>query len=104
MDAAQKQPNTTSIEIMDKFREQVQSIATIEEFAGAADNFIKGNITKQEASAQMMSFLRGDLSPKSVERERLLELAAEVQPQCGTISITVLTVTSCTIVLSCTTC
>lgn len=97
-------PAATSTDIMDQFREQVQSIATLQEFNSAADGFISGDLTKEEASAQMMNFLRGDLAPNHVERERLLELGAEVQPQCATVSITVLTVTSCTVVLSCTTC
>ncbi|MGC9500009.1 hypothetical protein [Streptomyces sp. WG7] len=101
MSADAQSAGANSVNILEQLDEQLRAAPGIGQFTNAADRFVRGEISKEEATEQMMSFLRGDISDRSVERERLLELAADVQPLCGTVSITILTLTSCSVVLSC---
>ncbi|MCC8250523.1 hypothetical protein [Saccharothrix luteola] len=90
-------------DVMGEIETALNSIDGMSSFSGAARGFVKGEISLDDAVNTMMAFFEGDISGRSDERKRLIQLAQTLEAKCGTISLTV-SVASCTAVTSCSPC
>lgn len=87
--------------VLARLREETATIPGIERFVGSARGFVYGKIPLEDAASQMMEFFDGDLIGGSDERQRLIELAKQLNPRYGTVSVMILTFMTCSPVLSC---
>lgn len=90
-------------DVMGEIEVALHSIDGMASFSEAAQSFVKGNISLDEAVNTMMLFFEGDIANHSDERRRLIQLAQTLEAKCGTFSLTV-SVASCTAVTSCSPC
>lgn len=84
-----------------RLKEETATIPGIDRFVSSARGFVNGEVSLDDATRQMMEFFDGDLIGGSDERQRLVELAKQLNPRYGTVSVMILTFMTCSPVLSC---
>ncbi|WP_306209959.1 hypothetical protein [Actinoplanes sp. RD1] len=87
--------------VLARLKEETATIPGIERFVGSARGYVHGEIALEDATRQMMEFFDGDLIGGSDHRQRLVELAKQLNPRYGTVSVMILTFMTCSPVLSC---
>ena len=98
---AEAEGNRFEAVMLSRLKEETASIPGIERFVSSARGFVHGDISLDDATSQMMEFFDGDLIGGSDERQRLVELAKQLNPRYGTVSVMILTFMTCSPVLSC---
>ncbi|ALE76975.1 hypothetical protein FRP1_30085 (plasmid) [Pseudonocardia sp. EC080625-04] len=74
-----------------------------ETFDSASQAYLRGELDINAALDEMETFFQGAMIDGRVERDRVVELTKRIETMCGTPSIG-LTVTACTLAISCGTC
>ncbi|MEV6632654.1 hypothetical protein AB0M54_18080 [Actinoplanes sp. NPDC051470] len=88
---------------MDAIAASFRTLEDADSFDVASQSYLRGDLDIDATLDEMESFFHGAMIDGRVERYRIVELTKRMETMCGTPSI-LLTITSCTLVLSCGTC
>lgn len=96
-------PSETYESAMDAIAASFRAVEGAGTFDAASSAYLRGELDINTVLDEMESFFQGAMVDGRVERDRVVELSKHIETMCGSPSV-ILTVTSCTLAVSCATC